>query len=156
MVVAGVAVGVATGSGGSGSDSGEQAASTLFDLPGGVVLVGGVGLGFAAVGFFLVWKGSSSSFSDDLERGALQGGTGTAVDWVGRIGYAAKGVALAIIGARVISAAVTRDADEAGGLDQALQSLKEQPFGPWLLAAVGIGFVAFGLYCFARARYERH
>lgn len=54
-----------------------------------------------------------------------------------------------------ISAAVTRDADEAGGLDQALQSLKEQPFVPWPLAAVGIGFVAFGLYCFARARYER-
>lgn len=155
MVVAAVAIRVATGSGGSGGDSGEQAATTLFDLPGGVVLVAAVGVGFAAVGVFLIWRGLSTAFRDDLERGATQGRSGTVVLWLGRVGYVAKGVAFAVIGALFFSAAVTRDADAAGGLDQALQTLKQQPFGPVLLAAVGVGFAAFGLYSFARAGYER-
>lgn len=155
LVVAAVALRVATGSGGSGGDSGEQAATTLFDLPGGVVLVGGVGVGFAAVGTVLIWRGLSTSFRDDLEPGATQGSSGTVVLWLGRVGYAAKGVGFAVIGALFVSAAATRDADAAGGLDQGLQTLKQQPFGPVLLAAVGIGFAAFGLYSFARARYER-
>lgn len=155
LVVAGVGVSVATGNGGSGGSSGEQAATTLFDLPGGVVLVGAVGIGFGAIGTFLIWRGLSTAFRDDLEQGATTGRTGTAVLWLGRVGYTAKGVGFAVIGALFFSAAVTRDADNAGGLDQALQTLKQQPFGPYLLAAVGIGFVAFGLYCFARARYER-
>ena len=39
--------------------------------------------------------------------------------------------------------------------DQALQTLTQQPAGPVLLTVVGVGFAAYGLYCFARARYER-
>ena len=33
--------------------------------------------------------------------------------------------------------------------------LRDEPFGPYLLTAVAVGLVAFGLYCFARARHQR-
>ena len=60
-----------------------------------------------------------------------------------------------MVGLLFVAAALARDKDEAGGLDQALQTLKQQLAGPVLLTVVGVGFAAYGLYCFARARYER-
>lgn len=148
------ALGVSGGGAGAG-DSGEQAASTLFALPGGVVLVGAAGLGISGVGAFQVLKGASSGFTDDLSAEATDGSTGPWVVWLGRLGFAAKGAALVVVGLLFVAAAVTHDDDDAGGLDQALQTLKEQPAGPYLLTAVGVGFGAYGLYCFVRARYER-
>ena len=44
---------------------------------------------------------------------------------------------------------------QADGLDGALKSLRDEPFGPALLTVVAVGLVAFGLYCFARARHQR-
>lgn len=155
--VAVVAGRFAVGDGGSSSSqqSEEQATQTLFDLPGGVWLVGAVGLGIAAVGLFLLGKGVTSAFVDDLVAGATTGTVGAGVVWLGRVGFAAKGVALGVVGALFVAAALTHDADEAGGLDQALATLKQLPAGPWLLTVVAVGFGAFGLYSFARARYER-
>jgi hypothetical protein len=147
--------GAGSGGGAGAGDSGEQAASTLFALPGGVVLVGTVGLGIAGVGAFQMLKGATSGFTDDLSDEATDGRTGPWVVWLGRLGFAAKGAALVVVGLLFVAAAVTHDDDDAGGLDQALQTLKEQPAGPYLLTVVGVGFAAYGLYCFARARYER-
>jgi hypothetical protein len=143
------------GRGSSSQQSGEQATRTLFDLPGGVWIVGLVGLAIAVVGLFLVVKGVTSGFVDDLAPGATGGTVGDGVIWLGRVGFAAKGAALGVVGALFVTAALTHDADEAGGLDQALATLKRLPAGPWLLTVVAIGLAAFGLYCFARARYER-
>ena len=43
----------------------------------------------------------------------------------------------------------------AGGLDAALQTLRDAPAGPVLLGLVAVGLVAFGLYCGVRARFAR-
>lgn len=152
-VISAVAVRVALGGGGGGSE--EEAASTLMDLPGGRFLVGAVGIGTLAVGAYHVKKGIGKEFLDDLEGGATTGRTGSAIERLGQIGYAAKGVALGIVGVLFVVAAWRHDEDQAGGLDAALRTLKEQPFGPWLLSVVGLGIGAYGIYCFARARYER-
>ena len=37
----------------------------------------------------------------------------------------------------------------------ALLELSQQPYGQYLLVAVGIGLAAYGLYCFVQARYRR-
>ena len=54
-----------------------------------------------------------------------------------------------------VVAAVQHDPQQAGGLDSAFATLAAQPFGVALLVAVGLGFAAYGLYSFARARYAR-
>ena len=151
-VISAVAVRVALGSGGGGE---EEAAGTLMDLPGGRILVGAVGIGTLAVGAYHVKKGIGKEFLDDLEGGASTGHTGSAIERLGQLGYAAKGVALGIVGFLFLVAAWEHDEEAAGGLDAALRTLKEQPFGPWLLSVVGLGIGAYGIYCFARARYER-
>ena len=54
-----------------------------------------------------------------------------------------------------VAAAWHADESEATGLDGAMRTLKEGPAGPLLLALVALGFVAYGVYSFVRARYGR-
>ena len=71
---------------------------------------------------------------------------------LGQIGYTAKGVALAIVGILFLLAAITFDLQKAGGLDTALRTLRQQSFGPILLALTALSWAGFGLFCFAWSR----
>ena len=55
----------------------------------------------------------------------------------------------------LVVAAVTSDASQAGGLDDAFDTLHGLFLGPVLVGLVGAGFVAYGLFLFFRARYAR-
>jgi hypothetical protein len=37
-------------------------------------------------------------------------------------------------------------------LDGSLKALKEQPYGPYLLAAVAVGLIAYGLFLMVKAK----
>jgi hypothetical protein len=164
-VMSGLAYGVvsvigfrfALGSGGGGDSDqrAEQAAATAFDLPGGRWIVAAVGLGIAAVGLRHVYKGATSGFTDDLDTEAVEGRWAGAVLWLGRVGYAGRGVAYVVVGGLIVAAGATRDPDQAGGLDEALSRVREQPAGPGVLSLVAVGFAAYGVFCFVRARYEK-
>ena len=148
-----VTVQVVTGSsGGSGQE--ESFTAKLMQNPGGVLLVGAIGVGIVAGGVYHVVKGWRKKFLEDL-RGGTGGKIGTAVVHLGRVGYIAKGVALGVLGALFVVAAVQNDPEQAGGLDAAFATVAAQPFGVVLLVAIGLGFAAYGLYSFARARYAR-
>lgn len=141
-----------------GSSDGEQRTddltATLMGVPFGRVLVAAVGVGVLAVGGYHVYKGVSDKFLEDL-RTTGGGSSGRAVTWAGRLGYAAKGVALSVVGLLFVFAAWQADPEEAGGLDAALKALSEQPLGVALLLVVAVGLVLYGIYSFARARYAR-
>jgi hypothetical protein len=74
---------------------------------------------------------------------------------LGVSGYVAKGVAYAIAGVLVIAAAVTFDPAKARGLDGALRTLVQQPYGGLLLILVAAGIAAFAAFCFVQARYRK-
>lgn len=138
---------------GSGSESSEQsvgATQTLLDSPGGMFLVIALGLVVIGVGVYHVIKGAKKKFLEDLK-----GHPGRAIEISGQIGYIAKGIALLIVGGLFFRAASVKNASEATGLDGALRTILEQPFGTFLLIAVGLGFVAYAVYSFGRARYAR-
>jgi hypothetical protein len=59
------------------------------------------------------------------------------------------------VGILFVIAAVTADPSKATGLDGALKSLAALPFGTVILFLVAIGLVAYGIYCFFRARFAR-
>ncbi len=75
---------------------------------------------------------------------------------LGRLGYAAKGIAFAIAGGLFAWAAIDYDPSKAGGLDTAMRTLKDQPFGDVLLTMMAIGFACFGVYCFVWSRNAKH
>ena len=133
----------------SRSQSVDFTASAL-SKPGGRVVVILVGLGVLVVGAYHVYKGWTKKFLEDLER--HPGGWATGA---GRVGYIAKGVALGIVGVLFVAAGVHKQAKEASGLDGALKSLLDKPFGTPLLVVMALGIAAYGLYSFARARYAK-
>jgi hypothetical protein len=153
LALAALALRVLTG-GSGGSGQGQGLTARLLQNPAGVLLVAAVGVGIAAVGVHHVVKGWRATFLEDL-RGRPSGNAGRAVVVLGRVGYVAKGAALVVLGVLFVVAAVRHDPTQAGGLDTAFATLVAQPFGAVLLVATGLGFAAYGVYSFARARYAR-
>lgn len=151
-VVAAAALRLALNRGGGGGSEEEGLTSRLLSLPAGRLLVAAVGLGILVVAVYHVQKGLRATFLRDVETRDLSARQRAGVLWTGRVGYVAKGLAFAVIGVLFCVAAWTADSDDAGGLDDALASLREAPFGSPLIIAIGLGFAAFGLYCLTRAR----
>ncbi len=153
--IAVTAVGVATGSSSSGGGGGgtDSMTASLMNNPGGQLLVGAVGVGIVAAGVGLLVSAWRESYLDNLDAEGRSGSTGTAYRWLGRAGHIAKGLSYMVVGGLFLYAAATHQAKKSGGLDQALRTVLEQPFGPILLGAIGFGFAAYGLFCFAQARY---
>jgi len=73
----------------------------------------------------------------------------------GRLGYTARGLVYCLVGCFFVIAALLSNPSEAGGLQKALEILMEQPFGPYLIAGVGVGVIMFGRYCELEARYRK-
>lgn len=141
---------------GGSTDSSEQTQSLSAQLlasPGGVILLVIVAIAVLAVGVYFVVKGAKQKFREDLSIPA--GTVGRATVGLGVTGYIAKGVAVGVVGILFGVAAFTADPSEATGLDGALTSLAELPFGVVILTAVALGLIAYGVYCFVRARFAR-
>lgn len=149
LVLGVTAARVAMGAGSGGGGQAEETLSArLMSVPFGRALVVTVGLGVLAVGIAQIVKGVKRNFVDD----DLAGGVGRGVVVLGTVGWVAKGIALSLIGLLFGWAAIQHDPKKAGGMDAALGTLRDQPFGPVLLLAMAAGFAAFGIYCFAWAR----
>ena len=52
--------------------------------------------------------------------------------------------------------ALTYDPEKAGGLDAALDTVRQQPFGTVLLVVMALGIACFGAFCFVWARKARY
>ncbi len=145
-----------TGSAGESSSASTQSwTAQVLSKPFGQVLVAAVGLIVIGVGAYRVYKGVSAKFRDDLDLGAMSQTEERLATRLGQIGNAALGLVFGLIGLFLIVAAVRANPGEARGIDGALATLAQQPIGPWLLGVVAVGFVAYGLYMFAEARYRK-
>ncbi|HEY4023552.1 MAG TPA: DUF1206 domain-containing protein [Pseudonocardiaceae bacterium] len=151
----GSAISVALGSGASSSRSQQQATSGVLAWPGGQVIVVIVGLVVVGVGVGMVVRGVKASIGDESDLASMSPTTRRVMKGLGQVGYGTKGVAFCIVGGLLVYAAVTFDPRKAQGLDGAMQTILEQPFGAFLLTVVAIGFVAFGLYSVLQARFHR-
>ncbi len=138
----------AVGSGSSSKQKTQDLTATVMQWPGGRVIIGIVGAVVIAVGGYHVYKGATKGFLQDLEDHP-----GRWAEVAGRWGYVAKGIALGVVGILFVVAAWTRHAQDASGLDGALRTLRQQPFGQWLLTLIAAGLAAYGLYSFSRARH---
>lgn len=141
---------------GKGSDeSSKQWTARLLALPFGRWLVGLVGLCVVGFGAWQCYKGLSARFRKRLKMGEMGELTRTLATHAGKVGLTARGIVFGIIGAFLIQAALHARAHEARGLRGALEALEQRPSGPWLLGAVALGLVVYGLYMFVEARYRR-
>ena len=138
------AVRFALGSGSSSAATERRGSGSLLTLPGGPVVLAAIGAVIAGIGVFLVFRGVTRRFTADLD--VPDGGLGAVTVVLGVIGFVARGLAVAAIGALLLVAAFTVDPSRATGLDGALRAFAALPFGRVLLIGVGAGWCASGLY----------
>ncbi len=137
------------GSGRSNVAQQQTLTAKTMAQPGGRWLVGAVGLAILIGSLVLAWFGLTGRYRKKLWS------TPRSIKIAATVGYPAKGVAYGIVGLLVLMAAVTFDPHKSSGLDGALRTIAAQPFGRVLLVAVGVGIAAYGIFCFAQAKYRR-
>jgi hypothetical protein len=118
-------------------------------------LVGLIGVIVVIIGVSIVAQGVKRTFEKDLQLNEMSDPVRAVVIPLAVVGTVARGIVFAVAGALVVEAAVTFNARKSTGLDGALHTLAEHSYGPWLLGAFALGFIAFGLYGLAEARYLR-
>lgn len=144
----------AMGGSSSSSSSTQSTSAALMANPAGTALLLAVGIGILVVGGYFIYSGITRKFEENL-AGRPSGSVGRAIMLLGSVGYIAKGVALGVLGLLVAIATVTNNPEESTGLDGALKSLQQQPFGVWILGAVAIGLIAYGVFMIVRSKYQR-
>jgi hypothetical protein len=136
---------------GSGTSSGQRNAglsAQMMQSGWGKALLVVVALVVIGVGGYHAYKGATRKFFKDLDVSG-----GTAVTWIGTVGYVAKGLVLIGAGILVLVATFTADPAKASGVDAAVKTLGAAPFGKFLLLVAAVGLAAYGAYGFVRAQH---
>lgn len=128
--------------------------ATLMRQPLGRWLVMVAGAAVVLYGLVELWKAYRAKVADHLGRG-LPPRTRRWVVRSARVGLVARGIVMLIIGSGLVLAGWKIDPMEEQGLGGALQTVREQPYGPPLMGLIGIGLAAYGVYQLVLARYRR-
>jgi hypothetical protein len=128
-----------------GNLSPQDEAAVVLDMPGGPIMLGAIAIGLIAGGLGQLWFAKTCRFLLPLDGRAVSG----MVRWLGRFGYAARGVVFIAIGFLLGGAAIDGSSTEAGGLEQALDLFS----GP-ILAVIAAGLLLFGIFSIIEALYR--
>ncbi|HYI63318.1 MAG TPA: DUF1206 domain-containing protein [Allosphingosinicella sp.] len=142
-----VAVLAAAGQGGGGGDSSETGASAALSVPGGELILYIAAVTFLGVGLQQFRKAWTLKFLRHLEPEAAGQRW---VAWLGRTGFAARGIVFLLMGWFLVQAARAHSSAAAGGVDEALGSLPRTA-----QIAVAAGLLLFGLFSLTEAFYRR-
>jgi hypothetical protein len=154
LALAYTALRAALGESSGGGDQNQKLAGELMSQPLGQVLVWIAALAFAGVGIYQVYYGFSEKYRKHVQDLSLHSQQASLLLKSGKIGYISRGIVWLVIGFLFSRAAITSAANEAGSTAKAFQFIEGTPFGSYLMGALGLGLVAYGVFNFIRARYE--
>jgi hypothetical protein len=133
----------------------QDVTGTVMQHPVGRWLVGLAGLIVVVCGLVLTFEGVRKKFMKFLRTAEMSPRTRRVVKVLGMTGTIARGLVIALVGVLVIDAAITHKASESGGIDKALLTLRNQPFGEVLMLVAALGLVVFGVYGLCEARWRK-
>ncbi|KAA6220071.1 DUF1206 domain-containing protein [Streptomyces filamentosus] len=148
----------AVGRRGSGAGSTDQQSrditGRLLELPGGPWWVGAAAAGFLGAGLWMAGRAVMRSYRKHLVWDRMSASQRRFMDVTGIAGGVGRGAVFGAIGYFGLRAAVTFDPKESKGMDDAIRSFAQTPAGPWLLVAVAVGLVLFGLFSFGQVKWR--
>jgi uncharacterized protein DUF1206 len=139
----------------SSSGNPHKAAAGVLGWPAGTWLVGIAGAIMFGVGLYQGYRGLSKDFLHDSKTEEMKPAERTWICRLGVFGHLARMVVFCLVGVFLVKAALDYDPSAAIGLDGALAKIVNASYGPWLLAIVACGLIAFALYSVSDARYRR-
>ena len=129
----------------SGNSQSKDVTAQLMAHTGGRWLVLAIGVGVVVAGIVIIVGAVRKTFARQLRLTEMSPGTRHVVETLGKVGGTARGIVFGVVGVFLIVPAATFDANKAQGLDGALRKIAATPLGPWLLVAVALGLVTFGI-----------
>jgi hypothetical protein len=135
------------GSGGGSDGGAQEQAGTVMSLPGGSLLLAIGGLILFLAGLWQLKRAISGDFCKHLRPDMQQQGW---IKWMGLGGYGARGIIFIITAFFLVSAGLSGDPNEAGGMQDALK---------WLSSPVNViiaaGLALFGMFSLVEARFRQ-
>jgi hypothetical protein len=137
-------------------DARRELVAWALAMPYGSWVVGFAGGALFAVGSHAFWRAYRASYMHLYESPTPETRRRQRLAKLsGRIGLASMGFTLWIVGALVILAAVHANPDQALGIGGALVTLRQGPYGAYLLVAAGVGLLFYGTHTFMLGFYRR-
>jgi hypothetical protein len=140
-----------------GNEKVRDAAQRFMENSAGRWLVGIVGVIVVGVGLYRIKKAMTQDVEDELDLGGVPAAQQRWIRRLAVVGEIGRGVALGLVGFFLARAAIDFDPSEATGLDGALRRVVDEGWGQAVVAVVGLGFIAYGIFCavtFPRRRLE--
>ncbi|MCC9168248.1 DUF1206 domain-containing protein [Pontibacter harenae] len=141
-------------SGGSGDDSRQTFARELLKQPFGQWLVGIVAVGTIIMGLYQLYRAFSEKYRKQVKSAGLENDAEEMLMKAGKIGYVARGIVWMVIGYLFLQAALQANPNEAGGSSSAFQFLENSSYGSYILGAVALGLICYGVFMFLQAKYQ--
>ena len=145
----------AQGSAPRDQDSEAQTASQVLQLPGGQLLLGLAGVALLAVAANQLYSAYTARFMKRMAFPDVGARYQDTLKRIGQLGVAARGLLLTIVGTFLLIAAWRNRASIVIGTSEALAWLRDQAAGQFLLGAVALGTLCYGVWCMTQALYRR-
>lgn len=136
------------------SESTVDFTRSLLDTGVGVLLVFVTAAVILGIGVHFVIKGSRRNFRPELRKFESTA-HGRIIEILGVVGHVAKGIALLLVGGLFVIAGLSRDPSGSTGLDGSLKGLQDHPLGVYVLTAIAVGLICYGLFAVTRAVFGR-
>ena len=138
------------------NDTIKESVEKLFLHPVGesIVFIGGIGV--VGVGLGYLYGAYTGSYVSKFTSNDMDSRLKHCAKLMGKLGIASRGIAFVVTGVCLVISSIVSNSDFAGGLQNAFQILADQPFGWLWLGSIGSGFMAYGMYMLAAARYRRY
>ena len=138
---------------GSGGGSGNQGmVQDLLSKPFGDWVLGAIALIIFCSGVYQCYYGLSEKYRKHVSDNSVNSNL---LLIAGKAGYIARGIVWLIIGWMFVKAALHSNSSEAGDTSKAFSFLENAAYGSYLLGAVALGLIFYGIFNFIRAGHER-
>jgi len=141
----------------NGNSKVTDISASIMEHTAGRWVIGAVGVIIIASGLYRLFKGITMDVNDELDLSGMSATRRVWTERLGAVGEVGRGIGIGLVGFFMVRAAVDYNAAEATGLDGALRRLATNTWGLVVVAVVGLGFVAYGIFCvstFTRRRLQ--
>ena len=136
------------------SGSQQQVIENIMRDKNGPLLIGLAAIIIAVVGIYQIYYSFSGGYKKHVSLSSVDAKNRDLLLLSGKIGYAARGFVWLIIAWLFSKAAWSSKASDAGDTAKAFRFLESASYGSYLLGALGLGLLCYGIFNFIRARYE--
>lgn len=138
----------------AGADEAKQLSFLASNA--GLILLGVAGGVTAIIGLFLFVKAYKAKFTDSFQPRAMEDEKRRKIiKTTAKAGMSARAFIFLIMGFFLLRASVTSDPEEIKTAEEVFSFIQDSPYGFWLLAAMGIGLLAYASYMYLLTKYRK-